>query len=40
MGGRIGKDSSMEAAAAVLAGVLPPLQEQSALIWPPSAVSI
>lgn len=28
MGGRIGKDSSMEAAAAVLAGVLPPLQEQ------------
>ena len=27
MGGRIGKDSSMEAAAAVLAGVLPPLQE-------------
>ena len=27
-GGRIGKDSSMEAAAAVLAGVLPPLQEQ------------
>ena len=28
MGGHIGKDSSMEAAAAVLAGVLPPLQEQ------------
>ena len=28
MGGRIGKDSSMVAAAAVLAGVLPPLQEQ------------
>ena len=28
MGGRIGMDSSMEAAAAVLAGVLPPLQEQ------------
>ena len=28
MGGRIGKDSSMEAAAAVLTGVLPPLQEQ------------
>ena len=28
MGGRIGKVSSMEAAAAVLAGVLPPLQEQ------------
>ena len=28
MGRRIGKDSSMEAAAAVLAGVLPPLQEQ------------
>ena len=27
MGGRIGKDSSMEAAAAVLAGVRPPLQE-------------
>ena len=28
MGGHIGHDSSMEAAAAVLAGVLPPLQEQ------------
>lgn len=28
MGGHIGKDSSMEAAAAVLAGVMPPLQEQ------------
>lgn len=28
MGGHIGRDSSMEAAAAVLAGVLPPLQEQ------------
>ena len=28
VGGHIGKDSSMEAAAAVLAGVLPPLQEQ------------
>ena len=28
MGGHIGKDSSMEAAAAVLAGVQPPLQEQ------------
>ncbi len=28
MGGQIGHDSSMEAAAAVLAGVLPPLQEQ------------
>ena len=28
-GGRIGHDSSMEVAAAVLAGVLPPLQEQS-----------
>ncbi len=27
-GGRIGHDSSMEVAAAVLAGVLPPLQEQ------------
>ena len=27
-GGRIGRHSSMEAAAAVLAGVLPPLQEQ------------
>ena len=27
-GGRIGHDSSMEGAAAVLAGVLPPLQEQ------------
>lgn len=28
MGGHIGHDSSMEAAVAVLAGVLPPLQEQ------------
>ena len=28
VGGHIGHDSSMEAAAAVLAGVLPPLQEQ------------
>ena len=28
MGGHIGRDSSMEAAAAVLAGVQPPLQEQ------------
>lgn len=28
VGGHIGRDSSMEAAAAVLAGVLPPLQEQ------------
>lgn len=28
MGGHIGRDSSMEAAAAVLAGVLPPLQKQ------------
>ena len=28
MGGHIGHDSSMEAAAAVLVGVLPPLQEQ------------
>lgn len=28
MGGHIGHDSSIEAAAAVLAGVLPPLQEQ------------
>ena len=28
MGGHIGHDASMEAAAAVLAGVLPPLQEQ------------
>ena len=28
MGGHIGHDSSMEAAAAVLAGVLPPLQER------------
>lgn len=28
MGGHIGRDSSMEAAAAVLAGVFPPLQEQ------------
>ena len=28
MGGQIGHDSSMEAAAAVLAGVLPPLQER------------
>ena len=28
VGGHIGKDSSMEAAAAVLAGVMPPLQEQ------------
>lgn len=28
MGGHIGHDSSMDAAAAVLAGVLPPLQEQ------------
>ncbi len=28
IGGHIGHDSSMEAAAAVLAGVLPPLQEQ------------
>lgn len=28
MGGQIGHDSSMDAAAAVLAGVLPPLQEQ------------
>lgn len=28
MGGHIGHDSSMEAATAVLAGVLPPLQEQ------------
>ena len=28
MGGHIGKDSSIEAAAAVLAGVMPPLQEQ------------
>ena len=28
VGGHIGKDSSMEPAAAVLAGVLPPLQEQ------------
>ena len=28
MGGHIGHDSSMEAAAAVLAGVLPPVQEQ------------
>lgn len=36
---RIGHDSSMEVAAAVLAGVLPPLQEQAST-WPPSAVSI
>ena len=39
MGGRIGKDSSMEAAAAVLAGVLPPCRSRAS-IWPPSAVSI
>ena len=32
MGGRIGKDSSMEAAAAVRVGVLPPLQEQGAYL--------
>ena len=32
MGGHIGHDSSMEAAAAVLAGVLPPLQEQGAYL--------
>ena len=36
MGGRIGKDSSMEAAAAVLAGHC----RSRASIWPPSAVSI
>ena len=28
VGGHIGRDSSMDAAAAVLAGVLPPLQQQ------------
>ena len=33
MGGRIGKDSSMEAAAAVLAGVLPPLQPFAGGCW-------
>ena len=31
-GGRIGHDSSMEVAAAVLAGVLPPLQEQGVFL--------
>ena len=38
MGGRIGKDSSMEAAAAVLAGCRHCRSRAS--IWPPSAVSI
>ena len=32
MGGHIGHDSSMEAAAAVLAGVLPPLQAQGVFL--------
>ena len=40
MGGRIGKDSSMEAAqAAVLAGVAAAIGRSRASIWLPSAVS-
>lgn len=38
VGGHIGKDSSMEAAAAVLAGILPVLKAQAS-IWRPSAAN-
>lgn len=38
VGGHIGKDSSMEAAAAVLAGILPVLKRRAS-IWRPSAAN-